>query len=138
MYNGVCFDLFLFVYKPCVFTGISVCGSVTVPGPLCVVVSLSVVIMDHTERLVSVADDELDQLLHQVDEEEAGAEDEVRQKLNAEFLPGPRELLADLGEDVEHGGGQEDASPEAEEERGDQSVCPARLIAEAEAFAADI
>ena len=94
--------------------------------------------MADTEHLVSVANDELNQLLHQVDEEEAGAEDEVWQELNAEFLPGPGELLADLGEDVEHCGGQEDAAPEAEEERGDQSVCPARLIAEAEAFAADI
>ena len=137
--DGICYDLILFVYKPGVFTGVSVRGCpVTVPGPLCVIVSLRVVIMADTERLVSVADDELDQLLHQVDEEEAGAEDEVRQKLDAESLPGPRELLADLRQDVEHGGGQEDAAPEAEEERGDQSVCPPRLTAEAEAFTANV
>ena len=90
------------------------------------------------EGLVSVADDELHHLLHQVDEEEAGAEDEVGQELDAELLPGLGELLADLGEDVEHGGGQEDAAPEAEEERGDHTVRPSRLASEAEAFAANI
>ena len=95
-------------------------------------------IMTDPERLVSVADDELDHLLHEVDKEEAGAEDEVRQELYAELLPGPRELLADLGQDVEHGGGEEDAAPKTEEERGDQSVCPARLAAEAQTFAAGV
>ena len=59
-------------------------------------------------------------------------------RTRCECLTGPVELLADLGEDVEHGGGQEDPAPEAEEERGDQSVSPPRLIAETEAFAADI
>ena len=55
-----------------------------------------------SEDLVGVSNDELHHLLHQVDEEEAGAEDQVRQEL----LPGLGELLADLGEDVEHSGGQ--------------------------------
>ena len=73
-------------------------------------------IMTDPKRLVSVADDEVDHLLHEVDEEEAGAEDQVRQELDAELLPGPRELLADLGQDVEHGGGEEDPGPETEEE----------------------
>ena len=59
-----------------------------------------------SEDLVGVSNDELHHLLHQVDEEEAGAEDQVRQELNAELLPGLGELLADLGEDVEHSGGQ--------------------------------
>ena len=125
--------------QPGVFTGIGVCcSSVVVAGSLRVVVSLGVMIMTDSERLVSVADDELDDLLHEVDEEEAGAEDEVRQELDAELLPGLRELLADLGQDVEHGGGEEDPAPETEEKRGDQSVRPARLAAEAETFAANV
>ena len=127
------------MYQPGVFTGIGVCsGSVIVAGPLRVIVSLGIVVVADPERLVSVADDEFDDLLNEVDEKEAGAEDEVRQELYAELLPGPRELLADLGQDVEHGGGEEDPAPETEEERGDQSVCPARLAAEAETFAAGV
>ena len=90
-----------------------------------------------SEDLVGVSNDELHHLLHQVDEEEAGAEDQVRQELNAELLPGLGELLADLGEDVEHGGGQENSASEAEEEGSDQSVSSPRLRPEAEKFAAD-
>ena len=98
---------------------------------------LRVVIVADSEDLVSVANDELHHLLHQVDEEEAGAEDKVRQELYPELLPGLGELLADLGEDVEHGGGHEDSATEAEEERGDQSVSPTWLSSEAEKFATE-
>ena len=98
---------------------------------------LRVVIVADSEDLVSVANDELHHLLHQVDQEEAGAEDEVRQELYPELLPGLGELLTDLGEDVEHGGGHEDSATEAEEERGDQSVSPTWLSSEAEKFATE-
>ena len=98
---------------------------------------LRVVIVADSEDLVSVANDELHHLLHQVDEKEARAEDDVRQELYSELLPGLGELLTDLGEDVEHGGGHEDSAPEAEEERGDQSVSPTWLSSEAEKFATE-
>lgn len=76
-----------------------------------------------------IAKDEVYHFLNQVDQEEARADDEVREELYAEFLSWLGELLADLREDVEHCGGQEHAAAQTQQERGDQPLGPARLTA---------
>ena len=50
----------------------------------------------------------LRQLLHQVDQEEAGADHQHGQELHLQALGLGRQALADLREHVEHGGCQED------------------------------
>ena len=70
--------------------------------------------------MADLAEDEVHQLLHQVDEEEAAADQQLRQTLQLQLPRARLQLLADLREDVKHGDAQHDAAAEAEEEGGHQ------------------
>ena len=70
--------------------------------------------------VADLAQDEVHQLLHQVDEEEAAADQQLRQTLQLQLPRARLQLLADLREDVKHGDAQHDAAAEAEEEGGHQ------------------
>ena len=61
------------------------------------------------------AQHQLGQLLHQVDEEEAGTEHQLRQELQLQSLRRALQVVADLWQEVDEGGGQEDPTTEAEE-----------------------
>lgn len=66
-----------------------------------------------------LSEDEVHGLLHGVDQKEAEADEKLGQTLELNLLRGLSESLPGLGKDVEHGDGQHDPAPEAEEHRGD-------------------
>ena len=68
------------------------------------------------DSLLPAAQQELGQLLHQVDEEEAGAEDQLRQELQAQQVRRALQVRPDLRQEVDQRGGQENSAAEAEEE----------------------
>ena len=62
------------------------------------------------------------QLLDEVDEEEATAEDQFRGRNAVKVIAGALEALTDLGQHVDKAGGHQDAAAEAQQHRGDGSL----------------